>query len=235
MSATPLLDTSVEPTRPCPGAAAGGGHPAAHRAPADSRRRHLRRGKTTLAVRLGLPHIDIDGLFHGPDWTPRLEFVADVAAFVAGDEWVTEWQYSAVRHLVLARVDLLVGLDLSRLRVMSQIVPRTVRRRLCRVELWNGNLEPPLWTIFTDRDHIVRWAWRTHPKTAARMRAVLASHDGPPVVRLPPAARWPAGSAPSPPELPPGDPASRYEVARESLRSGARVGGSHARVVMVSR
>jgi adenylate kinase family enzyme len=137
-------------------------------------------GKTTLAVRLGLPHIDIDGLFHGPDWTPRLEFVADVAAFVAGDEWVTEWQYSAVRHLVLARVDLLVGLDLSRLRVMSQIVPRTVRRRLCRVELWNGNLEPPLWTIFTDRDHIVRWAWRTHPKTAARMRAVLASHDGPP-------------------------------------------------------
>ena len=145
-------------------------------------------GKTTLAaalaVRLGLPHIDIDGLFHGPDWTPRPEFVADVAAFVAGDEWVTEWQYSAVRHLVLARADLLVWLDLSRLRVMSQIVPRTVRRRLCRVELWNGNLEPPLWTIFTDRDHIVRWAWRTHPKTAARVRAVLASHDGPPVVRL---------------------------------------------------
>ena len=75
-------------------------------------------------------------------------------------------------------------LDFSRLRVMSQIVPRTVRRRLCRVELWNGNLEPPLWTIFTDRDHIVRWAWRTHPKTAARGRAVLASQDGPPVVRL---------------------------------------------------
>jgi adenylate kinase family enzyme len=145
-------------------------------------------GKTTLAaalaVRLGLPHIDIDGLFHGPGWTPRPDFVADVAAFVAGDEWVTEWQYSAVRRLVLARADLLVWLDFSRLRVMSQIVARTVRRRLCRVELWNGNLEPPLWTIFTDRDHIVRWAWRTHPKTAARVRTVLASQDGPPVVRL---------------------------------------------------
>jgi adenylate kinase family enzyme len=145
-------------------------------------------GKTTLAaalaVRLGLPHIGIDGLFHGPDWTPRPDFVADVAAFVARDEWVTEWQYSAVRRLVLARADLLVWLDFSRLRVMSQIVARTVRRRLCRVELWNGNLEPPLWTILTDRDHIVRCAWRTHPKTAARVRAVLASQDGPPVVRL---------------------------------------------------
>jgi crossover junction endodeoxyribonuclease RuvC len=118
-------------------------------------------GKTTvaaaLAVRLGLPHVDIDGLYHGPGWVPRLEFAADVAALAAREKWVTEWQYSAVRALLLARADLLVWLDLSRWRVMSQIVPRTLRRRLRRVELWNGNLEPPLWTVFTDRDHILRW------------------------------------------------------------------------------
>jgi hypothetical protein len=45
-------------------------------------------------------------------------------------------------------------------------------------------VEPPLWTFFTDRDHIVRWAWRTHPKTAARVRKVLASAEPPAVVRL---------------------------------------------------
>jgi gluconate kinase len=32
-------------------------------------------GKTTLAQRvsevLGVPHVEIDGLFHGPDWVPR--------------------------------------------------------------------------------------------------------------------------------------------------------------------
>jgi adenylate kinase family enzyme len=145
-------------------------------------------GKTTVAValsgRLGIPHTDIDGLYHGPGWVPRPEFADDVAALVAGEEWVTEWQYSAVRPLLLARADLLVWLDLTRAAVMRQIVPRTLRRRLRRVELWNGNVEPPLWTILTRRDHILRWAWRTHPKTPARVRRVLASADPPAVVRL---------------------------------------------------
>ena len=105
-------------------------------------------------------------------------------ALAASAEWVTEWQYSVVRPLFLARADLLVWLDHSRAHVMRQIVPRTLRRRLRRVEMWNGNVEPPLWTIFTRRDHILRWAWRTHPKTAARVRAVLASDGAPVVVRL---------------------------------------------------
>jgi adenylate kinase family enzyme len=145
-------------------------------------------GKTTLAAalstRLGIPHTEIDGLYHGPGWVPRPEFVADVTALAARPEWVTEWQYSAVRPLLLARADLLVWLDLSRPRVLAQIVPRTVRRRLRRIELWNGNVEPPLWTLLTDRDHIVRWAWRTHPRTAAYVRTALAAPRPPVVVRL---------------------------------------------------
>jgi adenylate kinase family enzyme len=145
-------------------------------------------GKTTvaaaLALRLALPHIEIDGLYHGPGWVPRAEFAADVAALAAGGEWVTEWQYSAVRPLLLSRAELLVWLDLPRRQVLRQLVPRTVRRRLRRIELWNGNVEPPLWTILTERDHILRWAWRTHPKTAARVRTVLASAEAPVVVRL---------------------------------------------------
>ena len=52
-------------------------------------------GKTTLAralsVRLGVPHTDIDGLYHGPGWVPRPEFVAEATALAAGAEWVTEW------------------------------------------------------------------------------------------------------------------------------------------------
>ena len=145
-------------------------------------------GKTTLAAalaaRLGLPHTDIDGLYHGAGWTPRPEFAAEAAALAAREEWVTEWQYSAVRPLFLRRADLLVWLDVTRAHVFRQLVPRTLRRRLRRVELWNRNVEPPLWTILTERDHILRWAWRTHPKTAARVRTVLAGPDPPVVVRL---------------------------------------------------
>ncbi|MCX6463492.1 MAG: (d)CMP kinase [Pseudonocardiales bacterium] len=157
-------------------------------------------GKSTLAralaERLGVPYHELDALYHGPGWVPRPEFAADVAARAATPAWVSEWQYSAVRALLLSRADLLVWLDLTRRQVARQLVPRTVRRRRSREELWNGNVEPPLWTVLTDRDHLLRWAWRTHPRTAERVGRVLAAGDGPPVVRLrgrADVARWLAG------------------------------------------
>ena len=125
-------------------------------------------GKTTLARRLSavldVPHTELDGLHHGPRWTPRPEFEDDVRALAAGDAWVTEWQYRRVRPLLLGRAELLVWLDLPVAVVMWQVVRRTVRRRLERTVLWNGNVEPPLTTFLTDPDHIVRWAWRTRHK-----------------------------------------------------------------------
>ncbi|MEN3263924.1 MAG: hypothetical protein V7646_818 [Pseudonocardia sp.] len=142
-------------------------------------------GKSTvaaaLAALLGVPHRELDALHHGPAWVPRPEFAADVAAFAATEEWVAEWQYSTVRPLLLARADLLVWLDLPRWRVFDQLLRRTLRRRLHRVELWNGNIEPPLWTVFTDRDHVLRWAWQAYPRSRQRMRAVLEA-DSPVVV-----------------------------------------------------
>lgn len=142
-------------------------------------------GKTTLAARiagvLGVPHTEIDGLYHGPDWTPRESFVADVSRFTAADEWVTEWQYSSVRDLLASRADLMVWLDLPRRTVMRQVIRRTLRRRLRREKLWNGNVEPPLWTFVTDPEHIVRWAWKSHSWTADRIAELRPDL---PVVRL---------------------------------------------------
>ncbi len=125
-------------------------------------------GKTTLAGRVGalwaLPHTEIDALHWGPGWTSRPQFADDVRALVATDAWVTEWQYREVRRLLLERAEVLVWLDLPTVVVMRQVVVRTLRRRLGRIELWNGNVEPPLWSVFGDADHIVRWAWRTRRK-----------------------------------------------------------------------
>lgn len=50
--------------------------------------------------------------------------------------------------------------------------------------LWNGNREPPLWTILTDQEHIIRWAWNTHHKIATRVAALLEEHPDLVVVRL---------------------------------------------------
>lgn len=144
-------------------------------------------GKTTLSARiaaeLGLPHTEIDALFHGADWTPREEFDADVDALVAQDEWVTEWQYGSARPRLAAAADLLVWLDLPFWTVaFPRVLRRTLRRRLRREELWNGNVEGPLWRVAVDPEHIVRWAVSTRNVYGERVAGAEA--DGLTVVRL---------------------------------------------------
>lgn len=122
-------------------------------------------GKTTLAARIaqemGDPtqHIEIDALYHGPNWQPRSTFIEDVDAFSHGETWVTEWSYTSVLGRRLTdRADLFVWLGLPRWQVTYQVVKRTLQRRIFRQELWNGNIEPPLRTFFTDPEHVARYA-----------------------------------------------------------------------------
>ena len=124
-------------------------------------------GKTTLARRIahahGVPHVELDALQWGPDWTPAATsaFRADVAAALAGDAWVVDGNYSAVRDIVWSRADTLVWLDYSAGTVLWRLLIRTFRRGLRREELWNGNRER-LWTQFVSRDSILLWMLRTH-------------------------------------------------------------------------
>ena len=145
-------------------------------------------GKSTLAARIGvlldLPYTEMDSLFHGPGWVPRPTFEADVDALVAGERWVTEWQYSHARPLLAERADLVVWLDLPYPLVLARVVRRTVRRRLRREELWNGNQEGPLHTFFTDPEHIVRWSWQTRNLYDERVPALAAERPDLPIVRL---------------------------------------------------
>ena len=145
-------------------------------------------GKTTLsrrlADRLSLPYVEIDGLHHGPRWTPRPEFLDDVTAFVAQDSWVTEYQYAAAKPLLLERATLVVWLDLPTWRTMAQVTRRTVSRRVRRIELWNGNVEGPLRAFFTDPDHVVRWAWRTRNRLRLELPRLVDAHPGLDLVRL---------------------------------------------------
>jgi len=146
-------------------------------------------GKTTFAARIarvtGGAHIEIDGLFHGPDWTPRPTFLDDVRAFTAGETWTTEWQYSTARPLLAERADLLVWLDFRFATVtLPRVTRRTLRRRLRSEALWNGNVEPPLRTFFTDPEHIVRWAIRTRGTYRVRIPQLDADSPHLTIVRL---------------------------------------------------
>ena len=132
-------------------------------------------GKTVLgralAGQLAVPFVELDALYHQPGWRPLPveDFRGRVAAVVAQDSWVIDGNYSAVRDLVWARADTVIYFDLSRRLVMWQIMLRTLRRAVTRVELWNGNREPITGVFRIDPDRsILRWAWTQHRKYQAR-------------------------------------------------------------------
>ncbi|WP_232374887.1 P-loop NTPase family protein [Mycolicibacterium mengxianglii] len=140
--------------------------------------------RETISTTLHLPTVEIDSLYHGPNWKPRPTFAADVDHLSSGPCWVIEWQYSQVRALLLDRADAVIWLDHSRWTTTQRVVRRTLRRRLHRIDLWNGNQEPPLRTIFTDPDHIIRWSWRTHRQRRGEALDVARQTAGPVVVHL---------------------------------------------------
>jgi adenylate kinase family enzyme len=130
-----------------------------------------------LALVLGVPYLELDGVFHQPGWVPlpEDEFRRAVAAAAAGDGWVMDGNYSAVRPLVWARADTVVWLDLPRRTVMRQVVWRTVRRAVTRQELWNGNREPLRnFLTWVPEDSVISWAWHNHGKYRDRYAAAAA-------------------------------------------------------------
>ncbi|MHA7175348.1 P-loop NTPase family protein [Arthrobacter sp. Sr24] len=145
-------------------------------------------GKSTFARRLatllGMKYTELDSLFHGPNWEPRAQFPDDVDRLTQAPTWVTEWQYTGVRRLLAERADTLIWLDYPVAVSMLRLIRRTVRRRLRREELWNGNYEGPLWGIFTDSDHIIRWGWRTRNSLRTLVPTLDSASSGLHVVRL---------------------------------------------------
>ena len=145
-------------------------------------------GKTTLARCLealtGSPHVEIDALYHGPNWTYRESFLDEVSELAARPAWITEWQYASARPTLIAAADTLVWLDHPTRVALPRLIGRTIRRRVRREVLWNGNVEGPLWKFFTGRDHIIWWAIRSRGKYDRVIPALEATHPGLAVVRL---------------------------------------------------
>lgn len=145
-------------------------------------------GKSTLCAELSatlsLPYTELDSLHWGPDWTPRKTFEQDLATVTAQPDWVIEYGYWQVRPLIAERADTLIWLDYPVRTQMWRLIRRTVSRRVHRTVLWNGNIEQPLLTVLTDRDHIIRWGWRTRHKLRAHIPQVQAEIPDLHLVRL---------------------------------------------------
>jgi adenylate kinase family enzyme len=127
---------------------------------------------------LGVPHLELDSVFHRSGWQPLddASFRAAVAAVAQRDAWVIDGNYLShgVAQVVWPRADTLVWLDPPRTTVLRRALGRTLRRLVAREELWNGNRES--WRgIFSPKpeDNIVLWAWTRHAPTRERYEAML--------------------------------------------------------------
>ncbi len=124
-------------------------------------------GKTTLARRLSalldIPHVELDALNWEPNWVAaQVEvFRQRVEDAVAGDAWVVDGNYTAVRDLVWPRATELIWLDYPLRTLLWRLLRRTLRRTLTGEELWNGNREQ-FRVQFLSSDSLFLWLLRTY-------------------------------------------------------------------------
>lgn len=150
-------------------------------------------GKSTvgrvLADLLGVPHVELDAIYHQPDWQPLddAEFHRHLDEVTATDGWVVDGNYRLVVRdgPVWERADTVVWIDLPRRVVMRQVVGRTIGRLVRREELWNGNRERPSNLVRWDPEaSIIRWAWVTHGQVRDRYEHLLGQPQPFEIVRL---------------------------------------------------
>lgn len=141
-------------------------------------------GKTTLAGalarRLGLSHIELDALHWNPNWvsTPADELRTRISRAIDASPqgWTVCGNYRVANERIWREADTIIWLDYPMTIVMYRVTLRTLRRAICRTELWNGNRERVLVQLFT-RDSLFLWVintWRKrrrdYPKELAQLR-----------------------------------------------------------------
>jgi adenylate kinase family enzyme len=138
-------------------------------------------GKTTLgravAARLGLGHVELDSLFHKPNWDASTddEFRDKISrALDAHPEgWVVDGNYRRVHDLTLGQADTAIWLRLPFRVVYPRLFWRTVSRAWTKETLWNNNRESWRQALLS-RDSMLVWGitnWRPH---VPKMRQTLA-------------------------------------------------------------
>ena len=139
-------------------------------------------GKTTmargLARLLDVPHVELDSHNWEPNWTAAQTdvFRQRVRDALAGDGWVVDGNYSAVRDLVWPRASMLVWLNLPYRVVLWRLLWRTLRRVFRRQELWNGNREV-FRTQFLSTDSLFIWQIRTFGRIRRTIPESIAQPD----------------------------------------------------------
>ncbi len=147
-------------------------------------------GKTQVAIalarKLGVPHVELDALHWEANWAhASIETMGDrVAAAVAGDGWVVDGNYSAVRALIWERAEAVVWLDCSLATIIRRYLVRTARRIRTQEEIWPGTGNRERWSTLLRRDGLLWWILSTYRRRRRDYPRLLAARPDIAVVHL---------------------------------------------------
>ncbi|MDO9578605.1 MAG: hypothetical protein Q7J16_12030 [Candidatus Cloacimonadales bacterium] len=124
-------------------------------------------GKTTLAGNIAeileIPHIELDVLHWGQNWTIKADFEEKVAEAVQDPQWVVDGNYRKVRDIIWDKADTIIWLNYSFPVVFRRALKRTISRISSHQELFGGNKESFRLAFFST-DSILWWVITTHKK-----------------------------------------------------------------------
>lgn len=137
-------------------------------------------GKTTfgrqLAEILGIPFIEIDAIFWGPNWSPLEDAVlcSRLTEILDGDHWVLDGNYSRTTPVKWERVEVVIWLDFSFPRTLCQAVSRAAQRLISKEELWPGTGNRETLRMLLSKESILLWtitSYRRRRKNIIKMMA----------------------------------------------------------------
>lgn len=141
-------------------------------------------GKSTFARQLASatdsPHIELDALHWGENWSerPDAEFADAVRRAAEEERWIADGNYSKIRDVLWPRATHVVWLNFSRYVVCSRVLRRTLKRAVLRERLWHGNRESLRRALFS-RDSILAWSWKTFASNRIRYAALRSGSEYP--------------------------------------------------------
>ena len=138
-------------------------------------------GKSTLAralsARLNIRHVELDALNWRPHWRALSieepdEWARVVGAAIAGDDWITDGNYSkGALPQILPLVTDVIWLDYSRMVIMARVLRRSFQRAFSGEELWPGTGNREDFRRWLRKDHPIRWTWDTYRDANERREA----------------------------------------------------------------
>ncbi len=143
-------------------------------------------GKSTVARQIGaaltLPVVELDALFHRPNWqpTPADEFRAKILEALGRHDsgWVCDGNFDIARDLILPLAETVIWLKLPFRVVYWRLLKRTITRFRTKELLWETNRESFRQT-FLSRDSILLWGishWRAHFRIAGQALKCIPHH-----------------------------------------------------------